>query len=133
MENRLMETPIGILNLAEMEFIPDSIEVFIPVTEVPDRLEAVILGKIHKARECFQSLYMDDKGIKWSDEGISMEYQALHITITGNGFAYELCFGFSDKINSWADTGFCTGVELSGCAAEIKRILADAVMEKFFR
>lgn len=133
MENRLMKTPMGILNLAGMEFASDTMEVFIPVMEVSDKLEGIILENVRKTKENFQSQYMDGNGLRWSDAGIRPEYQALHITITGNGSAYELCFGFSDKANEWLDTGFCIGVDLSGCAAEVKRIIADAVMEKFFR
>ena len=133
MENRLMKTPMGILNLAGMEFASDTMEVFIPVVEVSDKLEGIILENVRKTKENFQSQYMDGNGLKWSDAGIRPEYQALHITITGNGSAYELCFGFLDKANEWLDTGFCIGVDLSGCAAEVKRIIADAVMEKFFR
>lgn len=133
MENRLMKTPVGILNLAGMEFASDTMEVFIPVMKVSDKLEGIILENVRRTKENFQSQYMDGNGLRWSDAEIRPEYQVLHITITGNGSAYELCFGFSDKDNEWLDTGFCIGVEMSGCAAEIKRIIADAVMEKFFR
>ena len=91
MENRLMKTPMGILNLAGMEFASDTMEVFIPVVEVSDKLEGIILENVRKTKENFQSQYMDGNGLRWSDAGIRPEYQALHITITGNGSAYELC------------------------------------------
>lgn len=133
MKNREMTTNIGTINLAELELTEDSLEVFIPITAVSDRLKAVIDENIQKAKEEHQKEYLNGKGKRWSDTGINIDYQSLHITIEkGKKFTYQLCFDFSDKEDDFIEAWFILDVDLSEYENELKKVIVKAMIDKFF-
>ena len=79
MKNRTMTTNIGTINLAEMELMTDCMEVFIPITAVSDSLKATIEENIQKAKDEWQKECLDERGMQWSDAGVNLVYQSLHI------------------------------------------------------
>lgn len=133
MKNREMTTNIGTINLAEIELAEDVLEVFIPVTAVSDRLKAAIDENIQKAKEEHQKEYLDGKGKRWSDTGINMDYQGLHITIEKEKkFTYQLSFDFSDKEDDFIEAWFTLDVDLSEHENELKKVIVKAMIDKFF-
>ena len=133
MKNREMTTNIGTINLAELELMLDGLEVFIPITTVSDRLKTVIDENIQKAKEDHQKEYLDGKGKRWSDTGINMDYQSLHITIEqGKKITYQLCFDFNDKKDEFIEAWFNLDVDLSEHTEEIKKLIVKAMIDKFF-
>ena len=121
MKNRIMETNIGTINLAEMEFMTDCIELFIPVVAVSENLKSTIAANIQKSKEEYQKEFLDYRNLKWSVAGVFMENQSLHIVSDGNKFKYELCCDFSDVENGSFETGF--GIE---------KLILKALIDKFF-
>lgn len=133
MKNREMTTNIGTINLVEIELAADVLEVFIPVTAVSDRLKAVIDENIQKAKEEHQKEYLDGKGKRWSDTGINMDYQGLHIIIEKEKkFTYQLNFDFTDKEDDFIEAWFTLDVDLSEYENELKKVIVKAVIDKFF-
>ena len=132
MRNRTMTTNIGIINLAELDFTEDCLEVFIPIVAVSDNLKATIEENVQKAKAEYQKEFLDCRGRKWSDSGIVMTYQSLHITVKKKTFYYELCFDFEDKENSLISADFSLEVDLSEHTEELKKFLVKSMIDKFF-
>lgn len=132
MKNRTMKTNIGIIDIAEMEFTTDCIEVLIPVVAVSENLKSTITENIHKAKEEYQKEFLDCRNMKWSNAGVLMESQSLHIVSDGNKFKYELCCDFSDMKNDSLETGFGIEIDLSKHEKELKKLIIKAMIDKFF-
>lgn len=123
---------LGTINLAELEVLEDCLEVFIPIVAVSKKLKATIEENVQKAKEEFQKEFLDCRGKKWSNAGIVMSYQSLHIVVKENTLEYELCFNFEDAENASFWTGFKLGVDLSEHTAELKKLIIKALIDKFF-
>ena len=132
MKNKIMTTYIGKLNLAEMELTTDCLEVFIPITAVSESLKATIEENIQRAKEEFAEEFLNNKGLQWSDAGVDLVYQSLHIMMEADHISYELCFNIEDKNNDSLETGFNLKVDLLEYSAELKKIILNAISEKFF-
>lgn len=132
MKNRTMTTNIGTINLAEISLSEDTLEIFIPIVEVSDNLKATIEEIIQQAKDEWQAECLDSRGKKWSDKGINLYQQELHITVKGKQFLYELCFSFEDLEDKviWSDCNI--EVDLSEYTEELKKYIAHAVIERFF-
>ena len=127
-----MTTNIGTINLAEIELSEDSLEVFIPIITVSENLKATIEEQSEKAKTEYQKEILDCKGMKWSDSGSDITYQALHIVMENHKISYELCFEVTDKENEIIDTGFNLKVDLPEHTEEIKKLIIKAMIDKFF-
>ena len=132
MKNKIMTTNIGTINLAEMELTTDCLEVFIPITAVSESLKATIEENIQRAKEEFAEEFLNNKGLQWSDAGVDLVYQSLHIMMEADHISYELCFNIEDKNNDLLETGFNLNVDLLEYSAELKKIILNAIAEKFF-
>ena len=132
MRNRTMTTNIGTINLAEMDFAEDCLEVFIPIVAVSENLKATIEENVQRAKAEYQKEFLDCRGRKWSDSGIVMTYQSLHITVKKKTFYYELCFDFEDKENSLISADFSLEVDLSEHTEELKGLIVRGITTKFF-
>lgn len=132
MKNKIMTTNIGTINLAEMELTTDCLEVFIPITAVSESLKATIEENIQRAKEEFAEEFLNNKGLQWSDAGVDLVYQSLHIMMEADHISYELCFNIEDKNNDSLETGFNLKVDLLEYSAELKTIILNAISEKFF-
>ena len=132
MKNKIMTTNIGTINLAEMELMTDCMEVFIPITAVSESLKATIEENIQRAKEEFAEEFLNNKGLQWSDAGVDLVYQSLHIMMEADHISYELCFNIEDKNNDLIGTVFSLKVDLLEYSAELKKIILNAISEKFF-
>ena len=132
MKNQIMKTNIGAINLAEIEITTDCIEVLIPVVTVSDNLKSTIEENLQKAKEVYQKEFLDCRNMKWSNAGVLMESQSLHIVSDGNKFKYELCCGFSDMENDSFETGFGIEMDLSEHEKELKKLIVKALIDKIF-
>lgn len=130
MKNRILRT-VGTIDLAEMELMTDTIELIIPVIAVSDNLKATIAENIQKAKDEHQKEFLDCHNLKWSDAGIFMENQSLRIVITADRFSCGLCCSFSDMENELIETGFEIKLDLSEHITELKKLIVDAIIDKF--
>lgn len=132
MKKGTLKTSIGTINLAELDFMEDCLEVFIPIVVVSENLKATIGENIQRAKEEYQKDFLDCRGQKWSHKGIAITCQWLHITVKEKAFSYELCFDIEDMGNSLVCTDFCLEVDLSEHTEELKKLLIKAMIDKFF-
>ena len=132
MKNRTMSTKIGKINLAEMELMTDCIEVFVLITVVSEKLKTTVEENVQRAKAEFQKEFLDEKGLKWSNAGINLDYQSLHIIMKEKELSYELCFNFEDKENDLINTGFNLVVDLSEHTAELKKLILESLTNQFF-
>jgi len=132
MRNRMMTTNIGTIDIGELDLLEDSLEVFIPIIAVSENLKATIEENIQRAKEVFQEEFLICRGMEWSNSGVAISYQSLHITVKEKAFNYELCFDFEDKANDSICTGFNLDVDLSEHTEELKKLIIKAMIDKFF-
>ena len=132
MKDRTMKTNIGTINLAELDLVDDCLEVFIPIVALSDNLKAAIKENVQKAKAEHQKEFLDCRCKKWSDAGIVMTYQGLHITVKEKAFNYELCFNFEDKESSLIYAGFNLKVDLAEHTEQLKKLVIKAMIDKFF-
>lgn len=132
MRNKIMTTKIGTINLSEMELMTDCLEIFIPITAVSESLKVTIEENIKRAKDEFAEEFFKDKNLQWSDAGVDIVYQSLHITMETDYVSYELCFDIKDKNNNSLETGFNLKVDLLEYSMELKKIILNAIAEKFF-
>ena len=132
MRTKTMTTNVGTINLADIDITDDSLEVFIPIIAVSEKLKAIIEENVKKAKEELQKEFLEGRGKKWSNAGIIMNFQSLHITIKNKAFHYELCFDFEDAEDKLIFTGFNLEVDLSEHETELKKLIVKATIDKFF-
>ena len=132
MRSRTIMTKVGTIDFASIEVLQDSIELFVPVISVSDRLKEAIEENIQKEKAAYQKEILDSRGLKWSDADVNMEDQSLHIMINGKKLSYELTFSFSDKENKSFETVFSIPVEFPEYENEIKKIVLQTIVDKFF-
>ena len=114
-----------------MELMTDCMEVFIQITALSENLKATIEENIQKVKEEWQKECLKERGLQWSDAGVDLVYQSLHIIMEADHISYELCFDIEDK-ESNMETGLTLKVDLLEYAAELKMIILNAIKEKFF-
>ena len=132
MMNKAITTKIGKINLSEIALMEDSLEVYIPVTELSEDIKAIVEENIPRAKEEYQRTVLEDYGLKWSEAGINMEFIQLHVIIQENSFNYELCFDFEDKENEIISTRLALDVDLSEYISDLKKWILKAMINKFF-
>ena len=132
MRSRTIMTKVGTIDFASIEVLQDSIELFVPVISVSDRLKEAIEENIQKEKAAYQKEILDSRGLKWSDADVNMEDQSLHIMMNGKKLSYELTFSFSDKENKSFETAFSITVEFQEYENEIKKIVFQTIVDKFF-
>lgn len=134
MRNKAITTKIGKINLSEIALMEDSLEVYIPVTDLSEDIKAIVEENIPKAKEEYQREFLDkfNTNLKWSDAGTNMEFIQLHIVIKEKSFIYELCFDFEDKENTNISTRLAIDADLSEHINELKKWILEVFIEKFF-
>ncbi len=134
MKRNVITTVIGTINLAEIALMEDMLEVYIPITSVSENVQSIIEENIERAKEEYQRNVLDElyKDIKWSDTGVNTEYIQLHIIIEEKSFQYELCYDFCDKENELISTRLTLDVDLSEHVTELKKLILQTLIEKFF-
>lgn len=135
MERNVITTVIGTINLTEIALMEDMLEVYIPITSVSENVQSIIEENIERAKEEYQHNVLDElyKDIKWSDAGVNTEYIQLHIIIEEKSFKYELCYDFCDKENELISTRLTLDVDLSEHVTELKKLILQTLIEKFFQ
>lgn len=131
MKNKTMTTNIGTINLAELNLVEDSLEVFIPIITVSDNLKAIVEEQTEKAKKEFEKEFAD-KNLKWNKAGADITYQSLHIVVENHEVSSELCFDITDRENEFVETCFKLKVDLSEYMQELKKLILKTMIDKFF-
>lgn len=138
---RTETTNIGILELGNLTFDEDYMEVSIDICDMSDNLKA----EIKKAVEIEKVKYSEERkadnaergtnwNTTWSDQPVVMDFTYLRVRLeAGKPIDYSIEIGFhdaeDDHMEAW---GGSITVDLSEYANELKKAIIKVLVDKFF-
>lgn len=138
---RTETTNIGVLELGNLTFNEDYMEVSIDICDMSDDLKADIdkaieIAKVQYAKE--NEMLNAENGYNlptvWSDEPVVMDFTYLHVVLeAGKPIDYSICFGFTDAVDPHMEAwGNSITVDLSEHTNELKKAIIKVLLDKFF-
>lgn len=138
---RTETTNIGILELGNLTFDEDYMEVSIDICDMSDNLKSEIARAVEiekvkytKEHEALNAERGYNLPTVWSDKPVIMDFTYLRVVLeTGKPIDYSICFGFTDADNdSMEQWGGSITVDLSEYANELKKAIIKVLVDKFF-
>lgn len=140
-KTRTETTNIGVLELGNLTFDDDYMEVSIDICDMSDNLKEEVekiieAGKIKYSEE--KEILNKEKGTHWntvwSNEPVVMDFTYLRVILkAGEPIDYSIEVGFSDAIDRNMNQWNCSiAVDLSEYANELKKAVVKALIDKFF-
>ena len=138
---RTETTNIGILELGNLTFNEDYMQVSIDICDMSDDLKAEVAKAVEIAkvqyiekREANNKKYGTNWNTNWSDEPVIIDFTYLHVTLeAGKPIDYQICIGFHDAVDSRLEQWDCAiTVDLSEYANELKKAIIKVLVDKFF-
>lgn len=138
---RTETTNIGVLELGNLTFNEDYMEVSIDICDMSDCLKAEIekaveVAKVQytKEQEALNAEYGYNLHTVWSDKPVNMDFTYLRVVLkAGRPIDYSICFGFTDTVDPQME---CWGngitVDLSEHTDELKKAIIKVLIDKFF-
>lgn len=134
MKRKNITTTIGTINLNDIEFCENTLDVFIGIESV----SADIQNKINEAVEIAKAEhiqrvkeYYTNKNLNWTDAGVNT-FLSLHIIVDNKEFAYRIEIDIEDKADGRIFTSASIDVDLSEYQNELKKVIVKAMIDKFF-
>lgn len=134
MRRKEITTTIGTINLNDVEFCENSLDVFIGIESVSADIqkkinEAVEIAKVEQLQTVKE--YPEHKNLVWSDVGVNVDL-SLHIIVDNKKFSYRIEIDIIDKENDMMWTSASVDVDLSEYQSELKKVIVKAMIDKFF-
>lgn len=138
---RTETTNIGILELGNLTFDEDYMEVSIDICDMSDNLKAEVDKAIEIAKvkytennEKMNAEYGYNLPTVWSDKPVIMDFTYLRVVLkAGEPITYTICIGFEDADNRMMEQWDCAiTVDLSEYANELKKAIIKVLVDKFF-
>lgn len=135
MRKKTITTTIGTINLNDVDFCENSLDVFIGIESVSQEIRE----KITKAVEIRKTEYLEEtkecckelKHLYWTDSGVKTDL-SLHIIVDNKEFSYRIEVDIIDKENEFMWTSASIEVDLSEYQSELKKVIVKAMIDKFF-
>ena len=134
MMKREITTSIGTINLNDITFVEDTIEMWLGIEAV----SADIQKKINEAVEIAKTDYIEmvkerftNKDLTWTDAGVETGL-SLHIIVKKKIFTYSITIDIEDKEDDRVWTGASVDVDLSEYQDELKKVIIKAMIDNFF-
>lgn len=134
MKRKAFTTTIGTINLNNIEFCENTLDVFIGIESV----SADIQDKINEAVESAKAAhiqevkeYYTNKDLNWTDAGVNT-FLSLHIIVDNKEFAYRIEIDIVDKGDERVWTDASIDVDLSEYQNELKKVIVKAMIDNFF-
>lgn len=138
---RTETTNIGILELGNLTFDEDYMEVSIDICDMSDSLKAEVdkaieIAKVQYTKE--NETLNAENGYHlptvWSDKPVVMDFTYLRVILeAGKPIHYQICVGFEDADNKMMEQWDCAiTVDLSEYANELKKAIIKVLVDKFF-
>lgn len=123
----------GAIEIGEIEFAEDIIQVWISVESVSDSLKECIDKAIEESKaEALVNLY-GEHGKQWSDKGVTVYGMTLNITARKDKeLETELYVGYEDVEDDCMEWGANIAVDLSGHEDELKQLVIKSIVNRFF-
>ena len=138
---RTETTNIGVLELGNLTFNEDYMEVSIDICDMSDCLKAEIkkaveIAKVQytKEQESLNAEYGYNLHTVWSDKPVNMDFTYLRVVLeAGKPIDYSICFGFTDTVDPQMEClGNSITVDLSEHTDELKKAIIKVLIDKFF-
>lgn len=138
---RTETTNIGILELGNLTFDEDYMEVSIDICDMSDSLKAEVdkaieIAKVQYTKE--NETLNAENGYHlptvWSDEPVIMDFSYLHVVLEADKpINYQICVGYHDAVDDYMECWDCAiTVDLSEYADELKKAIIKVLVDKFF-
>lgn len=137
---RTETTNIGILELGNLTFDEDYMEVSIDICDMSDSLKAEVnkaveIAKVKLTRE--HEKLNAEKGYNlptvWSDKPVVIDFTYLRVVLeAGKQINYQICIGFEDAVNGMEQWDCKITVDLSEYSNELKKAIIKVLVDKFF-
>lgn len=142
---RTETTNIGVLELGNLTFNEDYMEMSIDIFDMSEDLKAELnkaieiekvrySEEIKKYMENGVSVHPLKRGTVWSDKPVIMNYTYLRVRLeTGKPIDYSIEFGFHDADDNFMEAwGGSITVDLSAHTNELKKAIIKVLIDKFF-
>lgn len=134
MMKKAITTTIGTINLNDITFVEDTIDVFIGIDsvskEIQDKInEAVEIAKAEHIQMVKE--YHTNKNLNWTDAGVNTDL-SLHIIVENKKFSYRIEIDIEDKKDDRVWTDASVDVDLSEYQNELKKVIVKAMIDNFF-
>lgn len=138
---RTETTNIGVLELSNLTFDDDRIEVSIDICDMSDSLKLEVGKAIEIAKKRYTKQY---EGLNaeygynlptvWSNKPVVTDYTYLHVKLEiGKPINYSIETVFHDAENDHMEVFDCSiTVDLSAYANELKKAIIKVLLDKFF-
>lgn len=135
---------IGVMELSNLTFNEDYMEVSIDILNVSEELQKEINKSIEIAKakqiEYWKEWYGEnlenwhkDYELKWSEKPVVIQFNYLCIVLeSGKPNRYSIETGFEDAENSFIEATASTVVDLSEYENELKKAVIGVLIDKFF-
>lgn len=138
---RTETTNIGVLDLGNITFDEDYMEVSIDIFDMSDSLKAEVEKAIEIAKVEYAEKY--DKmnrefgrnyNTTWSDKPVVMDFTYLSVRLeSGKPIDYSIRVGFHDSIDELMEQWDCSiTVDLSEYTTELKKAIIKVLVDRFF-
>jgi len=134
MKRNNITTSIGTINLNDIEFCENTLDVFIGIESVSADIQNKINETVEIAKaECLQMIkeHFTNKDRKWTDTGVTTDL-SLHIIIDNKKFTYQIVINIEDKSDGTMWTSASVDVDLSEYQNELKKVIVKAMIDNFF-
>lgn len=140
-KTRTETTDIGILELGNLTFDDDYMEISIDIHDMSDNLreevkKTIEIGKIQyvEKAKAFNKEYNTHWNTTWSKEPVVVDFTYLRVILkAGEPINYSIEIGFSDAIDKNMNQWDCSiSVDLSEYANVLKKAIIKALIDKFF-
>lgn len=125
-------TTIGTINLNDIEFCENALDVFIGIESVSEDNQKKINEAVEIAKaEHLQLIkeYFTNKELKWTDAGVGT---FLHIIIDNKEFTYRIEIDIEDEADGIMWTSVSVDVDLSEYQDELKKVIVKVMINNFF-
>lgn len=138
---RTETTNIGILELGNLTFDEDYMEVSIDICDMSDNLKeevakAIEIAKIKYTEEVeeYNRERGNNRNSTWSDKPVIMDFTYLRVVLEANKpITYTICIGFHDAVDEYMEQWDCAiTVDLSEYSNELKKAIIKVLVDKFF-
>lgn len=138
---RTETTNIGILELGNLTFDEDYMEVSIDICDMSDNLKAEVDKAIEIAKVKYtERMQANNKergtnfNTQWSDKPVIMNFTYLRVILeAGKPITYTICIGFTDAEDKTMEQWDCEiTVDLCEYANELKKAIIKVLVDKFF-
>lgn len=139
MMNKTYTTQIGTINLGDIEFCEDILELSFYISDMSDSIRQELYKASEKAKEDASKFIYNELNLHWSDEGVEMIEDSAQLFISidkDKTMKTMLCADFEDKSNRTSnhcmECDVAIEVDLSAYIEEIKGMILKAFVNKFF-